>query len=216
MKQYRQQEAANAMTHYETLGVERVASPSEIKAAYRIAASQHHPDREGGNAERMAELNRAYEVLMDVERRKRYDESGADDDPVSRETMVANLLMAAINSVIESNGTPLLDKARDALNAQHQALAGKLTKITSVRTALHAKRGKTLLTKDAGRNLFDMVLDQKIGQLDASIEAIGKEMGMFTDAAAEIEKYRSIEKIPLRKQYGTFGTGTTSATWIET
>jgi curved DNA-binding protein CbpA len=202
------------MTHYETLGVSRDATPGAIRVAFRKAASGAHPDREGGDAERMAEINRAYEVLMDVDRRKRYDETGADDAPVSRETVVANLLMAAINSVIESSGTPLLDKVRDALNAQHQALAGKLTKITSVRATLHTKRGK--IKTDGERNLFDMVLDQKIGQLDASIEAIGKEMGMFTAAIAEIKKYRSIEEIPIpRINYG-FGTGTTNATWTAT
>jgi molecular chaperone DnaJ len=61
--------------YYEVLGVKKDASPDEIKKAFRRAAIEHHPDR-GGNEEKFKELNEAYEVLKDGEKRKRYDQFG--------------------------------------------------------------------------------------------------------------------------------------------
>ena len=67
--------------YYETLGVPRTASPDEIKQAFRKLARLYHPDvaknKVTGEA-RFKEINEAYEVLGDPEKRKRYDELGAN------------------------------------------------------------------------------------------------------------------------------------------
>src|ERR1041385_6645626 len=67
--------------YYEILGVPRTASEAEIKKAFRKLAREHHPDvaRDKKRAEeKFKEINEAYEVLGDAEKRKRYDELGAD------------------------------------------------------------------------------------------------------------------------------------------
>ena len=61
--------------YYDILGVPRTATADEIKKAFRKAARKHHPDA-GGSEERFKELNEAYEVLSDDEKRKQYDEYG--------------------------------------------------------------------------------------------------------------------------------------------
>jgi molecular chaperone DnaJ len=63
---------------YEVLGVERGASDAEIKRAFRKLAQQWHPDvnTEPGAQERFKEINDAYQVLSDPERRQRYDMFG--------------------------------------------------------------------------------------------------------------------------------------------
>ena len=61
---------------YKVLGVERIAAPRQIKEAYRGLAFEYHPDRNKGDfsaVEKMKELNEAYAVLSDPEKRKRYD-----------------------------------------------------------------------------------------------------------------------------------------------
>ncbi|HPD99019.1 molecular chaperone DnaJ [Candidatus Saccharibacteria bacterium] len=62
--------------YYEVLGVTKDASADEIKKAFRRMAVQHHPDKEGGDETKFKELNEAYEVLKDTEKRKRYDQFG--------------------------------------------------------------------------------------------------------------------------------------------
>ncbi|MBI4400947.1 MAG: molecular chaperone DnaJ [Nitrospirae bacterium] len=68
--------------YYETLGVDRNASDDEIKKAFRKLARQHHPDLQVGDQqkksaeEKFKEINEAYEVLSDQEKRRRYDMLG--------------------------------------------------------------------------------------------------------------------------------------------
>ncbi len=67
--------------YYTILGVERNASEKEIKRAYRQLARKCHPDVNPGDPkaeERFKEINEAYEVLSDPERRRKYDELGAN------------------------------------------------------------------------------------------------------------------------------------------
>jgi molecular chaperone DnaJ len=61
--------------YYEILGVGKSASADEIKKAFRKAAIEYHPDR-GGDEAKFKEVNEAYEVLKDTDKRKRYDQFG--------------------------------------------------------------------------------------------------------------------------------------------
>jgi curved DNA-binding protein len=67
--------------YYETLGVSKAAAQDEIRKAFRKLARQHHPDvsKDKKTAEaKFKEINEAYEVLGDPEKRKKYDTLGAD------------------------------------------------------------------------------------------------------------------------------------------
>ncbi len=62
--------------YYEILGVSKSASDDELKKAFRKAAVKHHPDKEGGDETKFKEVNEAYEVLKDKQKRQRYDQFG--------------------------------------------------------------------------------------------------------------------------------------------
>ena len=63
--------------YYNILGVAKGASAEEIKVAFRKKAHQHHPDK-GGDAEKFKELNEAYQVLSNPQKRQQYDQFGSD------------------------------------------------------------------------------------------------------------------------------------------
>lgn len=66
-----------AKDYYAILGVPRTATDAEIKKAYRTAAHQHHPDKSSGDEARFKEVNEAYQVLGNAEKRARYDRTGS-------------------------------------------------------------------------------------------------------------------------------------------
>ena len=65
--------------YYEVLGLQKGASENDIKRAYKRLASKHHPDKNQGSKdaeEKFKEINEAYEVLGDAEKRAAYDQYG--------------------------------------------------------------------------------------------------------------------------------------------
>lgn len=65
--------------YYSILGVSKSANEEEIKKAYRKLAHQYHPDKQGGNEKKFKEVNEAYQVLSNKEKRSSYDRFGTSD-----------------------------------------------------------------------------------------------------------------------------------------
>ena len=64
---------------YDTLGISREASDSEIKSAYRKLAMKYHPDRNQGDSaaeQKFKYVSQAYEILKDQKKRQTYDQFG--------------------------------------------------------------------------------------------------------------------------------------------
>src|SRR2546428_13828914 len=70
--------ATNKRDYYEILGVSRSATDDELKKAYRRLAKQYHPDanKDQGAEARFIEVNEAYEILSDTQKRAAYDRFG--------------------------------------------------------------------------------------------------------------------------------------------
>ncbi len=66
--------------YYKVLGVDKSASHDEIKKAFRKLAHKYHPDKADGNEEKFKEINEAYQVVGDEDKRKKFDQFGSDFD----------------------------------------------------------------------------------------------------------------------------------------
>lgn len=64
--------------YYKTLGINKNASKDEIKKAFRKLAHEHHPDKTGGDDKKFKEVNEAYSILSDDNKRAQYDQFGSD------------------------------------------------------------------------------------------------------------------------------------------
>ncbi len=63
--------------YYKTLGIEKGASEEDVKRAFRKLAHQYHPDKNGGDDTKFKEINEAYQVLSDKNKRSQYDQFGS-------------------------------------------------------------------------------------------------------------------------------------------
>ena len=62
--------------YYKVLGVDKNASEEEIKKAYRQLAHKYHPDKQGGDEAKFKEINEAYQILSDKNKKSQYDQYG--------------------------------------------------------------------------------------------------------------------------------------------
>ena len=63
--------------YYKTLGVEKNATPDELKKAFYKKAAEHHPDKKTGDEAKFKEINEAYQTLSDKQKRAQYDQFGS-------------------------------------------------------------------------------------------------------------------------------------------
>ena len=123
---------------YEILGVDKNCSNEELRVAFRKAAKRAHPDRGGDQAD-MANVNVAYETLVDPQRRLNYDKTGQaklDDKTRAAEEMICSHVVAWLQAennehrdmIVDIEGVlrKLLNEAR-ANKAQGEAVYARLT-----------------------------------------------------------------------------------------
>lgn len=86
---------------YDVLGVPKDATEDEIKKAYKSKSKKAHPDK-GGSNEAMSEINKAYMILRNKEKRERYDQTGETDN-TSFENKFTILVNDVFMRIIESS-----------------------------------------------------------------------------------------------------------------
>jgi len=123
------------MNYYDVLGVEKTATADEIKRAYRRLASQHHPDK-GGDTEKFQQIEEAYRILSDAEKRREYDNLGSFFNQHARHSSSAPFNFDDIFQMFGARfNTPRGSHARMSLwiGLQDVAIPGK--RLVSVGTA---------------------------------------------------------------------------------
>ena len=165
---------------YQTLGVGPMATPDAIKRAYRRKARQSHPDREGGDADLMADVTRAYALLSDDGARARFDASGEIKPAPTREFMACELVAQVVAGWLQQDA-PGGMQAPDLLPfvqgqlAQHiQQIGAELAKrrraVAKIERAQRGLTRKGVRQADPIRGVFDQASRQYAVQIEQLTE----------------------------------------------
>jgi len=189
------------MTLYDILGLSPDASAADIKAAHRRAVKAHHPDV-GGDARQFEEVQRAYFILSDPERRARYDSTGVDDDPAAAaedqlaQSAITQLIVQFIGSTEDLTKTDIVGLIRATLVKQKAAheetcrqIDLRLQRIETIGARLHRKDDR------------DGVVSALLGEQEREFNAAkAKEVGLIgvaTRALTLLEDYSySVDPTP--------------------
>jgi curved DNA-binding protein CbpA len=180
---------------YETLGVASDASPADIKRARRAKAGQLHPDRAGGNAssEAMADVNKAYDVLVDPRRRAEYDEHGTIDGAPDVDKLARNMLSEAFEKSLEAAGVNIVRVTGAALK---DALGNITMNELSVRQQLRGleRRRAKVRTKDGAPNIVHDIIDRKVKTLNEALNGAGLARKVVLRAQQLLKSYEDDEQ----------------------
>lgn len=211
---------------YEILGIGRDATKEEIKKAYRKLALKYHPDHNPGNQEaeeKFKEVNMAYEVLSDPDKKKEYDETGnCDGEDNVRKAAIDHLrsMMAqavkqdnemsrisSFGSLYESDNT-LMKKIMRALAKQKADTNSSIVEARKTIKHLEEEKKKVRMKDNAKHsfNIFESTVDVLINNSKAYVAQAESQLEMLNIATELASDYEDVtaektpEKTPEKKQ----------------
>lgn len=158
------------MNLYDVLGVPKDATQKEIKQAYKREAQKAHPDRPGGDEERIRELNEAYAILGNEKSREHYDRTGTTEAEPSLEDLAYHLLAQLIHKQVasESFSGNLVHELIFVLNKRYMSSQRKIHEAKEKMGKLRKQLGRIQNRK--GDNLYEGALKCLINDLMAAQE----------------------------------------------
>lgn len=193
-------------TLYEILGIDRNATPDEIKAAYRERAKKCHPDTADGDEEAMQGVNRAYEVLKNPTTRKEYDDNGEEAATKTRQDRVMEHV-AKVSAELIAKNPPDIKVALD-----HLCEAWKRSYTYGRKQKEREKTGliafKKRIVNAPERDILSMTIDDAIYLLEADIRQIDDDFEDRMEALKFLDQYTFADTVQDAPEYGTSVTGT--------
>lgn len=179
------------MTHYDTLGVDKDASPAEIKRAYRSKARSAHPDA-GGSTEKFHALQRAFKTLGDEDARAHYDATG---DDAEIKDVIEQTAMGVIDQIFDD----LLEKAdierQDIVTLALRQIDDALRHAEQDRKKLEKKQERLakacgrLTAKDGKPGPVEAVMKAKLRQAEHAVKENAKSRTILERAKAMLAGY---------------------------
>lgn len=196
--------------HYSTIGVGKDADEDEIRKAYKSKAQKEHPDK-GGDESKFKELQHAYDVLSDSDRRHRYDRG----EDVSKRTSTieekaTSCMMQLFAQQLETTNDTLdmVLAAKTGIDMRISDLQQQVQKASEYIEKMHHLQ-KRMHYKGAGRDMFKSLTEQRIDKCHESIEKLMEEGKVLERALVLVNEYEcEVAAAPIMN---TTYTGTT--TW---
>lgn len=187
------------MNPYDLLGVTKNATDKDLKAAYRRAVKDAHPDK-GGNEQKFREVQEAFDVLIDPDRRRRFDTTGRLDKSRVTPDRIRQFIDQTIQNVVShkngSNGMPddpTSENVRDKILVSMARARSELQNMRHETQRKQARATKMLQRFKPNKDTTDYVGDA----LRAELIKLDEEMNNHEDA---MEMSQEVEKV--LKSYG--------------
>ena len=181
------------MSLYDELGVNPDADADAIKRAHRKMAREHHPDA-GGDAETFQRKQRAYLILADPEKRKRYDRTGEEETAPYNELLEAtSALMGAFDQAIMEVGSDF--RTVDVIHRTRVNLVKQRLECQKAQEdAVRSKEGIGMLLerisrKRPGADVLRNALVDRQGMLDDQVAALKQAEAVLDRAVLLTESY---------------------------
>jgi curved DNA-binding protein CbpA len=210
---------------YKILGIKKTAVQADVKTAYRRKARETHPDH-GGDEEQFKSISKAYAVLGDGDRRRRYD-AGEDPDNISQDendikqqarSAVYSIFVSAIDQAIDLQHNDLFEAIRNTIkinqqNDRHQKIA--------MQSSIERYQGILKRIKESNKSEpFINLISGRIHECNGMIAQINTHTAMWDEALKLLEgcKYECdpvATRIPAATGIfgGEWSSSTTTAGW---
>lgn len=193
-----------AKSPYETLGVPKDAKQDAIKAAHRKRAKDTHPDRQGDDAE-FKEVTDAALVLLDPDRRARFDATGetSQERSLVHELLATNFVAVMSGTINGGNEPKYVDVVKEMLVRLRRSLADSKENLRRANAALvKLKSAEKRITEP--ESILGAVLASEIAKVDGQIRGMSSQVPSIEEAIAYLDrcKYKT-DSEPL-KAYGNF------------
>lgn len=184
--------------HYEALGVDKSATPDEIKKAHRRKVRKNHPDK-GGDPEKFMMVQRAYEILSDEEKRRRYDNGEPDPPNVIHEAF--SYVGGMFNSIVDRADERLIcnnviEQMQMLVAADQQKVKKQVGEWEKKITFLGQVKAR-LSYKGSRQDILTGILDQQMKSLRGGIKAAEHQTEMLRLAASIVKEYNFEPESPM-------------------
>jgi curved DNA-binding protein CbpA len=161
---------------YDALAVAKDATAEQIKKAYRKLAMKHHPDK-GGDDKTFQELSKAYSILSDEDKRKRYDETGQVEEERDPFNEILASFISDLQEQMDSLNDDIIEKGKKKIKKEIKEI--NLARIQTDNKIKYLNFFLKRIKKDTESNIFRLVIENKIQQLTTKLEAINKSMDIL-------------------------------------
>lgn len=192
---------------YETIGVSRTATPEEIKKAYKQKAKELHPDKEGGDEEKMKALVTAYQVLSDPDRRAKYDNTGEIDED-NEEAQITEMMIQVFMlqlSQVPADELPYTDMVKKSKGKVYEAITNtrkeikraheEIKTLTDVRNRLTRRNSQDNILSGTVQSAID-TLTGAIKQAEEHLRILDLVHKGFDDYHFRVDQNRPAAQVP--------------------
>jgi DnaJ-class molecular chaperone len=191
-------------TLYTILGVSNIATPKELKLAYRTLASKYHPDRYKGDPKIMTDINAAYSILSNVEQRQHYDQTGETSASPTVDQQALSIVTTRLGALMSQHDY----EPKNYFKLLRSELQTNLNSMAKHRlTATEEMVKLTYLIENSNFNNEDILssMNHKLQEMRQGIAHIETQEPIFERVRELLAECEYTGKIPEVKEWGTTG-----------